>query len=74
MYVCSCNGYRDSDLREVAREGVFSAEEAYNALGQGPCCGNCLPCAQQIIDEAHRDFTRPASAHRDPCVREHTGA
>lgn len=59
MFVCSCNGYRDTDLREVAREGFLTAEEAYIALGNGPCCGNCLNFAQQIIDEAHLEFPRP---------------
>lgn len=52
MYICLCNGYREAELRRVAREGIASAAEAYNALGNGPCCGRCLDCAQQIIDQA----------------------
>ena len=51
MYVCLCNGYRDSALRELAHEGIGCAVEAYNTLGNGPCCGQCLDCAQQIIDQ-----------------------
>ena len=51
MYVCLCNGYRDSELRELAREGIGCAVEAYNTLGNGPCCGQCLDFAQQIIDQ-----------------------
>lgn len=53
MYVCLCNGYRDVELRELAGEGIACAVEAYNALGNGPCCGRCLECAQQILDRAH---------------------
>ena len=52
MYVCICNGYRESDLLEVARSGLESAVEVYNALGKGPCCGQCLDSAQEIINKA----------------------
>lgn len=51
MYVCLCNGYRDSELRTLAREGHTTAVGAYLALGNGPCCGTCLDFAQELIDE-----------------------
>jgi bacterioferritin-associated ferredoxin len=54
MYVCLCNGYREAELREVAGEGFSVAEEVYTALGNGPCCGQCLDVAQCIIDDACR--------------------
>ncbi len=54
MYVCLCNGYRDSELRAVAREGIAIAGDAYAALGNGPCCGRCLDTAQEVIDSEHR--------------------
>ena len=57
MYVCLCNGYRDSELRAVAREGIAIAGDAYHALGNGPCCGKCLDTAQAIIDSEHRYIT-----------------
>ena len=53
MYVCLCNGYRDVEIRQVAESGVRCAIEAYTALGSGPCCGTCLPCAQEIVDDVH---------------------
>ncbi len=52
MYVCICNRYRDSDLRDLAADGARSAEEAYSVLGSGPRCGRCLQFAQALIDEA----------------------
>lgn len=55
MYVCLCNGYREAEIREVALEGVASAADAYTALGNGPCCGRCLDCAQRILDEVRGD-------------------
>ena len=53
MYVCICNGYRDKDIREVARSGVQCAREAYETLGAGPRCGKCLEFAQTLIDDLH---------------------
>ena len=55
MYVCICNGYREAQIREVARQGVTAAADAYQALGQGPCCGRCIPFAQRILDDSRKD-------------------
>jgi len=51
MYVCLCNGYRESELRDMARKGYTAAAEAYEAMGDGPCCGQCVDFAQEIINE-----------------------
>jgi bacterioferritin-associated ferredoxin len=53
MYVCLCNGYRDSEIRDVAQSGVRCARAAYQSLGNGPRCGRCLPFAQDLIDGIH---------------------
>lgn len=74
MYVCMCNGYRDADLREVARMGISSAEEAYFALGRGPSCGNCLDCAQRIMDQARLELSVPAPSARDHGAADQRGA
>lgn len=53
MYVCLCNGYRDKDIKDLARSGFRSAEDVYEALGGGVVCGACLMLAQELIDEHH---------------------
>lgn len=54
MYVCLCNGYRSSEIEQTARAGGLTCPvKVYEALGSGPCCGTCLPTAQEIIDDAH---------------------
>ncbi|MPZ10137.1 MAG: bacterioferritin [Kiloniellaceae bacterium] len=53
MYICLCNGYRDAEIREVAESGVRCVREVYLTLGNGPCCGTCLDCAQDIVDDVH---------------------
>lgn len=34
----------------MARKGFTVAEEAYEAMGDGPCCGQCIDFAQEVID------------------------
>ncbi len=61
MYVCICNGYRDSEISEVARDGVRCARRAYFQLGGGPRCGQCLEMAQDLIDEVHEETEQSAA-------------
>ncbi len=62
MYVCMCNGYRESEIEQTARSGGLSCPlKVYQALGKAPCCGTCLPMAQEIIDG-----TRQVTATRQP--------
>lgn len=62
MYVCICNGYRDSEISDVARGGVRCARRAYFELGSGPRCGQCLEMAQDLIDEVHEETARKRPA------------
>lgn len=55
MYVCICNGHRESDIRQVAREGVSSAQAVYRRLGKPVRCGRCLEVATQVIRDARAD-------------------
>lgn len=52
MFVCICNAYRDRDIAAAARAGARTAEEAYEALGNGPNCGCCLDAADEIVQQA----------------------
>jgi bacterioferritin-associated ferredoxin len=62
MYVCICNGYRESEIEQTARAGGLSCPvKVYEALGSGPCCGTCLPMAQDVIDGALKSPCRPAA-------------
>lgn len=53
MFVCICNGYREAQLQELAKAGVRRAEEAYDSLGAGPRCGQCIEVAQELMDGVH---------------------
>ena len=65
MYVCICNGYRDTEIRRVARTGIRCARTAYLLLGHGPRCGRCLAVAQDLIDRVHEaPRSTPSAAMR----------
>ncbi len=51
MYVCLCNAYRSDEIREVAREGAETVDEAYLMLGDALCCRRCEATAQALINE-----------------------
>jgi bacterioferritin-associated ferredoxin len=52
MYVCVCNGHRDSDIRRVAETGLSCARQIYRRLGKPVRCGRCLDFAASVIAEA----------------------
>jgi bacterioferritin-associated ferredoxin len=54
MFVCICNGHRDSEIRAAAAEGLTCARAIYRHLGKPPRCGRCLDLASELVDEVHR--------------------
>lgn len=50
MIICLCNGITEKDVREAARKGARSPEQAYATLDCEPQCGCCLDYAQEVID------------------------
>ena len=53
MFVCICNGHRDSDIRAAAATGLRCPREIYTHLGKPARCGRCLDLASQLVDEVH---------------------
>jgi bacterioferritin-associated ferredoxin len=51
MIVCVCNAITEDELKELARKGARTPEEAYAELGCEPQCGSCLCYAQELMDE-----------------------
>lgn len=67
MFVCICNGHRDSDIREAAEKGMRCAREIYRHLGKPPRCGRCLDLATELVDEVHRTTTAAQSPAGELC-------
>ena len=60
MIVCCCNAITEREVRELARAGARTPEEAYAALGHEPQCGSCLCYADALI---------AAERAKRPCLR-----
>jgi bacterioferritin-associated ferredoxin len=54
MILCVCNAITEDEVRELARGGARTPEEAYATLGCEPQCGSCLCYAQQLMDDERR--------------------
>jgi bacterioferritin-associated ferredoxin len=58
MIVCCCNAISEKEVRDLARAGARTPEEAYATLGHEPQCRSCLCYAQDLMDE-ERAAKRP---------------
>jgi bacterioferritin-associated ferredoxin len=54
VYVCICNGIRESALREAARVCSGDADAVYQSLGKTPQCRQCLDDAAEILIDERR--------------------
>lgn len=59
MIVCVCNAITEDELREFAKNGAHTPEEAYALHGTEPQCGSCLSYAQELIDGQRRQLPPP---------------
>ena len=59
MIVCVCNAITENELRDLARAGARTPEEAYEKLGCEPQCGSCLNYAQELMDGERRGKCPP---------------
>jgi bacterioferritin-associated ferredoxin len=62
MFVCICNGHRDTEIRAAAAQGFRCAREIYRHLGKPARCGRCLDLASELVDEVHRTGNTQSSA------------
>ncbi|QNM82515.1 (2Fe-2S)-binding protein [Sphingomonas sabuli] len=51
MILCVCNAITEREVRDLARAGARTPEEAYAALGHEPQCGSCLCYADRLMAE-----------------------
>ena len=60
MYVCICNGIKERQVRDLARDFPDeSAEQIYARLGVEPDCGSCLSYADHLISGSGFDLQDP---------------
>lgn len=49
MYICICNGIRESELQRLGREGVRDPRKALARFGCEPQCESCLEEVQAVL-------------------------
>jgi len=71
MYVCICNGHRDSEIAAAARQGLTCPRKIYRSLGKPVRCGRCLDTATEIVAQIHAPGapSLPAGAALAPAGR-----
>ena len=52
MYICICNGHRDTDIAAAAANGQRCVRQIYAQLGGEPQCGQCLDMAADVVSSA----------------------
>lgn len=55
MYVCLCNGIRDSELKELGEKGVRNVEQAFRELDSEIVCSCCKDEAEEILTAANEN-------------------
>jgi len=58
MILCVCNAITESEVRDLARAGARTPEQAYAALGHEPQCGSCLCYAQRLMDDERKSHPK----------------
>ena len=58
MFVCICNGFRDTELKALGETGIRCPRAAYEALGSHPKCGACLDSAKALLEECDEAVER----------------
>ena len=54
MFVCLCNGYTDTQIREAAAGCAGAVDCVYEHLGAAPRCRGCVEMAGEIIADYRR--------------------
>jgi bacterioferritin-associated ferredoxin len=70
VYVCLCNAYRESHVRdaiEKSNSDALTVEELYARLGSGPRCGRCLLYVDDLIkaNRAEKSRCSPTGSDRN---------
>ena len=60
MYVCICNAYRESKVRDAIEEGCdrsdgLTVEQIFARLGRGVRCGSCSSHVENMIAAAREE-------------------
>lgn len=61
MYICVCKGIKESDVRDLGREGITCPKLLASTLGindKGSCCGRCRKNISSFVEIAREEHAR----------------
>jgi bacterioferritin-associated ferredoxin len=62
MYVCICNAFTDSEVRQAIRQSPpRCVADVYRSLGCEPVCGKCKPLLQELVMDECADTAATAA-------------
>jgi bacterioferritin-associated ferredoxin len=62
MFICNCNGLRESCVQQAVACGARSAGAVYKAHGCRPQCGKCVDDMRVLVKELREDNRGMANA------------
>ena len=51
MYVCICNGIRESQVKQAIREGSKTPDQVQAKTGCGADCGSCIHRVNKMLEQ-----------------------
>ncbi len=64
MYICICKGIKESDVRNLGREGITCPKKLANSLelnDKKNCCGRCIKNICRFVDLAKEEYSSQQS-------------
>ena len=61
MYICVCKGIKESDVRNLGREGMTCPKLLASTLGindKDSCCGRCRKNVSSFVEIARDEYAR----------------
>ena len=59
MYICSCKGITEKQIRDACRVAKGSKKDVLKRLGVGTDCGTCMEWAITRVLEEQTSYTAP---------------
>ena len=66
MIVCVCNNISDREIAQAVELGATSMDALRADLGVATCCGNCLECAHEVLQQCLADCELEQTEVRRP--------
>lgn len=64
MYLCICNGIKDSDIQSALEAGAKTVRDLNQCLDVGSCCGKCVRGARDMVRKHNANISPSMAASK----------